>query len=612
MKSRLDTHLDRSLKDELFRIAPSELKLGYRLVSLDIDWKDSLFPGPALMLETFDQKRILQACCQWVVVDLDGSVNKARPKGLHVAPLLERLPPLPERIDLLRSSRLTSDSMRIGLRIHRSLTHKVRSFLLSFRRAGELDMQLARSVISVLVQSQKLSLAALVWLTRIKEQRHYLAQHIVNTSILMAGFAHALNWNRDRVETAALIGLLHDLGKVRLDLKLLNKIGQLSATELEELRAHPAIGYELLKCNPELPWEVTGAVLASHERPDGLGYPRGLSGDAVPVMARLVAIVDAYDAMTSERVQGRPMTHQQALGVLWKQRGRQFDQTLVEAFVQFLGWAPPGTLLRLSDGRLAVALEMRTEGAVAPLIRPIIGPPQAFKLGEEILLPARGDASRSGTLRIAELLPDNAEGYSMREVTSRLFDQLALPSQAMDEKSAATILEDVQLPAAPVPSPSGVQTSPTSRGPEPAVPRSAVRHSPLSTAYGGRRCLVVDDARSMRSVLERFLVAVGFEVGHAESGEQALELLQDRPVDIIFLEILLPGMSGFALLRKLRRAGLLDSTAAVMISANPEASEQYFLERIGADDFLPKPFGRRDVDACLERLQHSGCFQPVP
>ncbi len=597
--------LDWRLGDELFRLEPSELKLGYRLVGLDIDWQDSPFPGPALMLETFEQKRLLQQCCQWVIVDLGSSVNKARPTGRKVAPLVEQLPPLPKRIDLLQSSRLTPESMRIGLRIHRGLTDKVWSFLISFRRTGQLDMSLARSVVSLLVRAQKLSLAALVWLTRIKEARHYLAQHLVNTSILMAGFAQALNWNRERVETAALVGLLHDLGKVRLDLNLLTKPGQLSVSELEALRAHPEIGFELLKRDPELSWEVTGAVYASHERPDGLGYPRGLTGDAVPVLARMIGIVDAYDAMTSERAHGRPMTHQQALGVLWKQRGHQFDQTLVEAFAQFLGWVPPGTLLRLSDGRLAVALEMRRQGAIAPLVRPIIGPPQAFRLGEEIVLAARTDDPDPETPRIDELLPDNAHGYGMRELTAQLFDLLALPSHTTGDTQAASGAEAESLPRPVEEHRSPPPTEPDSVNREPTV-----QNTTLFSAQPGRHCLVVDHDPSIRSQLERFLVAVGFEVSHAESGAQALESMKNCPVDVIFFEILLSGMSGFALLRELRRSGLLENTAAVMVSGNPEAAEQYFLARIGADDFLPKPFGAGDVHACLDRLQRRGRLQP--
>ncbi|MGY6554828.1 MAG: HD domain-containing phosphohydrolase [Wenzhouxiangella sp.] len=585
----------------LFRVAPNALKLGHKVIRLDCAWSESPFPGPSLLIETFEQKRQVAEVCKWVVVDVSSSPNPTRPKGLQVEPLYESLPTLPARVDLLQRSRLSGESMRVALRIYWTLSRRVADFILSFRGSGRLDMKLALSISSLLAQAQNVSLAALIWMTRIKSRRYYHAQHSVNTAILMAGFVHALNWDQDRVQTAALVGLLHDLGKARVDPKLLQKPGHLTDAEFEELKMHPVIGYELLKQNPELSWEVSSAIYASHERPDGAGYPRGLTGDAIPLMARLIAIVDAYDAMTSERAHGHPLSHQKALGVLWKERDRQFDQRLVEAFIQFLGWVPPGTLVRLSDERLAVAIEMQANGSVRPLVRPIVGTSEAFELGPELLLPPQFGGESDAPLRIAELLADNAEGFAMRELTRKLFDALDLVSEAGPDE----VLTGQGLAAASIAQSTPAVVPGTDRMsalPEPELP---------SLPFAGLRCLVVDDSVTVRRTLSNLLDREGFEVRSVESGEDALPALAEGAADVVFLDILLPGMSGFSVLREFRRKKLLENMAVVMISGNPQATEQFFLERIGADDFLPKPFGQPDVEACLRRLVRSQRLKPL-
>jgi DNA-binding response OmpR family regulator len=131
-----------------------------------------------------------------------------------------------------------------------------------------------------------------------------------------------------------------------------------------------------------------------------------------------------------------------------------------------------------------------------------------------------------------------------------------------------------------------------------AVPRPGVPK--------GAWVLVVDDSATIRAVLGKMLTQDGHVVSKAPDGETAIELARKESPDLIFLDIVLPGMNGFAVLRALRRDPLTRHIPIVMISGNPQATEQFYVQRFGADDFIKKPFGRAEVSACIDQLVRSG------
>lgn len=128
----------------------------------------------------------------------------------------------------------------------------------------------------------------------------------------------------------------------------------------------------------------------------------------------------------------------------------------------------------------------------------------------------------------------------------------------------------------------------------------------------GLRVLVIDDSRTILVAMERMLSSRGLQVLTAPDGETGIEIAQAEKPDLIFLDIVLPGLNGFGALRKLRRMPETEKTPVIMISGNPQATEQFYLERIGADGFLKKPFGRHEIDACIERLLETGALKPLP
>ena len=160
-------------------------------------------------------------------------------------------------------------------------------------------------------------------------------QHSKRVSKLSYALGKALKLSQRELNELRTLGLLHDVGKIAIDDKILNKPDKLSATEYEEMKKHPEIGYRILSSVTELS-EIANHVLAHHERWDGRGYPQQLKGKQIPYLARIVSITDAYDAMTSTRSYRKGLSEEEALMELEKNAGLQFDASLVNAFVKMI------------------------------------------------------------------------------------------------------------------------------------------------------------------------------------------------------------------------------------------------------------------------------------
>jgi putative nucleotidyltransferase with HDIG domain len=158
-------------------------------------------------------------------------------------------------------------------------------------------------------------------------------QHSKRVSQLCKSMAEALGLHEVEIEELKTAGLLHDIGKIAIDENILNKPGKLSNDEWEEIMRHPEIGYRILNTVHHMS-EIASFVLSHHERWDGKGYPKRLKGEEIPLQSRIIAIADAFDAMTSERSYRNALSEESAVRELEKNACIQFDPQLVKIFVE--------------------------------------------------------------------------------------------------------------------------------------------------------------------------------------------------------------------------------------------------------------------------------------
>ncbi len=419
--NRLPSWAHINLWENEILLEPQDVEIGHFVCRLDVPWIETPFPLEGLMVEDGQSRQWLRENCRWAVVDLARSRNQNRPLRAMSRGRDRNHPDHP--FNLLRRSPVNRETMQAAIGGYQRLDQTTRRLIGAIAVHDHIEVDEAREAVVELSGRLERNAAAMVWLTRIKEKDDYTAQHCLNVAILAMGVAHALEWPVEHVENAGLAGLLHDLGKLEIDRNILNKPGRLTEEEFEQVKRHTEYGYRMLKGDSNLPEEVCLAVLQHHERPDGRGYLSGLKHREISRLALLISLVDAYDAITSHRVYDPARSHHEALGILWRERGKQFDHDLVEAFIQFIGWVAPGNLVRLSSGQIAVVVEARFGQRLRPVVRKVIQEDGACRLGEQLdLAELAGHADGTPSLRIAEVLPDGHNGIDMRELAHEIVE----------------------------------------------------------------------------------------------------------------------------------------------------------------------------------------------
>ena len=400
-------------------VHPLDLELGHFVIRLDRPWLDTPFELQGVEVNTPKVKQWFVDHCQWVVVDYQRSSNQSRPEQserLASAMLASRQARPDHPINALQDVRLDEEAVGLALKSRSLLDDQARRLLRSAEENQSFDSAAAQIVIEELAGTLNRNLAALVWLTRIKDIDDYQGQHAVNCAILGMGLARALEWEPAQVEVSGMAGLLHDIGNLRVDQAILKKPARMTAEEFSAVKAHTAHAHEMLTLEHKLPREIATAALEHHERMDGRGYPNGKRGEAIHPLARLISIVDVYDAVTSHRPYRRARSHHDALSILWRGRGQKFDRLMVETFIRFMGWVSPGTLVRLSDGQTAVVEQTNAKKGFYPIVRLLKRQGNSFQAGARLNLARLHEGGDSSTLKVVEVLPDGAAGISVKSL----------------------------------------------------------------------------------------------------------------------------------------------------------------------------------------------------
>lgn len=235
------------------------------------------------------------------------------------------------------------------------------------RHGRPLQLDIAKEVVQAMHDSLASNSDTLVWITNLQFPQEANACHNFNVAVLAMLFARHRNMSRSDIMALGLGGLLHDLGKTHVPPAMLEKDGALTEEERAMVRKHAVEGYELLNSTGQLTQNVLEIVRYHHERADGTGYPEGLYGGSVPDLARVIAIVDAYDSMIGGYYR-RPMTPTDALRILKNEAGEEYGLDLVEDFIRCLGTYPVGSLVELNSGSVVMVVASNPQSRLKPKV----------------------------------------------------------------------------------------------------------------------------------------------------------------------------------------------------------------------------------------------------
>ena len=256
--------------------------------------------------------------------------------------------------------------------------------LFSDARLGQpLDTASAGKLVDDVTASVARNPHALIHLARLKTAEDYTHMHSLAVCALMVGLARRMEMDDHSVRKAGMAGLMHDLGKTAIPASVLNKPGPLDDAEWALMRTHPRHGARLLE-QLGLDNEVVDACLHHHEKIDGSGYPDGLHQGDIGLLARMTAICDVYDAITSDRPYKKGWHPSEALRRMAEWSPRHFDKRLFEHFVQTVGIYPLGSLVRLHSQRLAVVLDASPVSLLAPRVKVFYSLRQQCRITPEV------------------------------------------------------------------------------------------------------------------------------------------------------------------------------------------------------------------------------------
>jgi len=226
----------------------------------------------------------------------------------------------------------------------------------------------AAPLVEEISQSVARNPGAMLSLTRLKNKDDYTYLHSVAVCALMIALGKQLNYEGN-LQSLGIAGLLHDVGKMAIPEEVLNKPGSLTDEEFAIVKAHPKLGWDMLKASFDVDEIALDVCLHHHERVDGRGYPDNLADSDISLVAKMGAVCDVYDAITSDRCYKKGWEPAEALKKMTEWKDGHFDEAVFLAFVKTIGIYPTGTLLKLKSGRLAVVTEQSSKTLLTPKIK---------------------------------------------------------------------------------------------------------------------------------------------------------------------------------------------------------------------------------------------------
>ncbi len=354
--------------ERLERVKASDIKIGMYMAYPDRPWLETRFVFQGILLSTQKQVGEVRGECQHIFVD--------RQKSKIIQTAREPVPTDGIASPFLKSIEKEFAAARVA---HEDARSQIKENMKRMVEGDGINVTRIRSSVKSCVKSIVSNPNALLWLGRLRSKDNYIAEHCLNVGILAIAFGRHLGLGADELETLGMCGMLHDVGKLKVDQKILDKPARLTEEEFTQIKDHCRIGKDILSQDESIPKAVIEAAFGHHERMDGSGYPRGLSAETLSLYTRMISIVDTYDAITTNRCYDNSRPATEAMKILFSCRSTQFEPILVEKFIECLGIYPTGSLVELRSSEVAVVIDSNKNSRLKPKVSIILDEEKRFR-----------------------------------------------------------------------------------------------------------------------------------------------------------------------------------------------------------------------------------------
>lgn len=376
------------------RITIEQLRLGMFVQEFSGSWMDHPFWRTKFMLnKPADLQKIIEAGVREVWIDTS--------KGLDAQGAAQSKEEVRQQVEVELVDAATRPTQPLepvsseqalaqAAALYKRSIPQMASLFNEARMGKALDASMCEALVTDIYDSVVRNPGALISVARLKRRDEYTYMHSVAVCALMLSLGQQLGLKGDQLKEAGVAGMLHDMGKALMPLEVLNKPGRLTPAEFDIMRGHPEAGHELLREGGTAGAVALDVCLHHHEKIDGTGYPHGLQGEQISLFARMGAVCDVYDAVTSTRPYKTAWDPGEALRQMAQWKGH-FDARIFQAFIKCVGIYPIGSLIRLQSGRLAVVLEQNPASLLTPKVKVFFSTKSNFRIPPEVVDLSRPD-----------------------------------------------------------------------------------------------------------------------------------------------------------------------------------------------------------------------------